>query len=103
MYISCLLINVGDNPDRPRPGRLWLRNLYHVHQRLCMAFPSDPRKTSDPHFLSPYTPSDFPEQRHLADKTKTEVGPEVLRQVHSPRARGSGFLFASTPDPQVGP
>ncbi len=42
MYLSSLLIDVGDNPDRPRPGRLWLRNLYHVHQRLCMAFPSDP-------------------------------------------------------------
>ena len=48
MYLSCLLIDVGDNPDRPRPGRLWLRNLYHVHQRLCMAFPSARKtRTSD--------------------------------------------------------
>jgi len=40
MYLSSLMINTGDNPDRPRPGRLWLRNVYHVHQRLSMAFPS---------------------------------------------------------------
>jgi CRISPR system Cascade subunit CasE len=39
MYLSCLLVDVGTNPDRPRPGRLWLRNVYRVHQRLCMAFP----------------------------------------------------------------
>lgn len=51
MYLSQLLINVGDNPDRPRPGRLWLRNHYHVHQRLCMAFPSAERKTGDTNFI----------------------------------------------------
>ncbi|GMU94482.1 MAG: hypothetical protein AMXMBFR4_35400 [Candidatus Hydrogenedentota bacterium] len=40
MYHSHLLINVGDNPDRPdwNITRRWLRNLYRVHQRLCMAF-----------------------------------------------------------------
>ncbi|MFH1737512.1 MAG: type I-E CRISPR-associated protein Cas6/Cse3/CasE [bacterium] len=59
MYISHLLIDVGNNPDRPRPGRLWLRNLYHVHQRLCMAFPSDPRLKDDPEFLKPFNPEDF--------------------------------------------
>ncbi|MGH9434270.1 MAG: type I-E CRISPR-associated protein Cas6/Cse3/CasE, partial [Terriglobia bacterium] len=99
MYISCLLINVGDNPDRPRPGRLWLRNLYHVHQRLCMAFPSDLRKQRDPDFLAPYTPDDFPEQRHLADKKKTEVDPDILKHVHSPRTPDSGFLFCIDPQP----
>jgi len=37
-----LLINIGDNPDRPdwKICRRWLRNLYRVHQRLCLAFPS---------------------------------------------------------------
>lgn len=99
MYLSYLLINVGDNPDRPRPGRLWLRNLYHVHQRLCMAFPSDPRKQRDPDFLAPYTPDDFPEQRHLADKKKTEVDPAILKQVHSRRSPDSGFLFRIDPQP----
>lgn len=99
MYLSYLLINVGDNPDRPRPGRLWLRNLYHVHQRLCMAFPSDSRKQRDPDFLAPYTPDDFPEQRHLADKKKTEVDPHILKQVHSRRNSDSGFLFRIDPWP----
>lgn len=93
MYMSCLLIDVGENPDQPRPGRLWLRNLYHVHQRLCMAFPSKPRKQHDPDFLVPYAPDDFPEQRHLADKKKTEVDAVILKQVHSPRSPDVGFLF----------
>jgi len=99
MYLSCLLIDVGDNPDRPRPGRLWLRNLYHVHQRLCMAFPSDPRRKRDPEFLAPYAPDDFPEQRHLADRKKTEADPDLLKQVHSPRDSDSGFLFRIDPQP----
>ncbi len=83
MYLSTLLINVGDNPDRPRPGRLWLRNLYHVHQRLCMAFPSASRKTADPDFLQPFNPDDF-------------------RQKPVPVARSmdNGFLFRV--DPQLG-
>jgi CRISPR system Cascade subunit CasE len=99
MYLSCLLIDVGNNPDRPRPGRLWLRNLYHVHQRLCMAFPSPHRKERDPDFLGPYEPEDFPEQRHLADKKETELEPGVLKQVHSQRSRDSGFLFRIDPQP----
>ncbi len=99
MFLSCLLIDTGINPDRPRPGRLWLRNLYHVHQRLCMAFPSAPRRERDPDFLAPYAPNDFPEQRHLADKKKSEVEPDVLEQVHSQRSPDSGFLFRIDPQP----
>jgi CRISPR system Cascade subunit CasE len=64
MYLSWLLIDVGDNPDRPRPGRLWLRNLYHVHQRLCMAFPSAARVRDDPKFLQPFTDDNFPSLRN---------------------------------------
>jgi len=95
MYLSCLLIDTGNNADRVRPGRLWLRNRYRVHQRLCMGFPSRKRTEADPEFLNPYTPEDFPEQRHLADKSakKGEVAPEVLRQVHEQRTKNSGFLF----------
>jgi hypothetical protein len=99
MFLSRLVIDVGDNPDRPRPGRLWLRNLYHVHQRLCMAFPSDPRLERDPEFLAPYDPCDFPEQRHLADKRKTEVDADILKQVHAKRNVDSGFLFRIDPLP----
>jgi CRISPR system Cascade subunit CasE len=88
MYLSCLLINVGDNPDRPRPGRAWLRNLYHVHQRLCMAFPSASRKAADPDFLKPYNPSDF--------------GTDQTKQVHVQRCAETGFLFRIDPQPGGG-
>ncbi|MFZ5450927.1 MAG: type I-E CRISPR-associated protein Cas6/Cse3/CasE [Thermodesulfobacteriota bacterium] len=97
MYLSSLLIDVGDNPDRPRPGRLWLRNLYHVHQRLCMAFPSHQRTQHDPEFLAPYDPCDFPEQRHLADRKSTEVDVDILKQVHTRRNQDTGFLFRIDP------
>lgn len=76
MYLSCLLIDVGTNPDRPRPGRLWLRNLYHVHQRLCMAFPSPARLSDDKDFLKPFEPEDF-----------------GRKQVHVRRGTDAGFLF----------
>ncbi|HNR36195.1 MAG TPA: type I-E CRISPR-associated protein Cas6/Cse3/CasE [Candidatus Hydrogenedentes bacterium] len=60
MFLSHLLIDTGGNPDRPRPGRKWLRNVYHVHQRLCMAFPSNMRVQDDPEFLKPFKGEDFP-------------------------------------------
>lgn len=82
MFLSCLLIDTGTNPDRPRPGRTWLRNLYHVHQRLCMAFPSSERKSDDKHFLKPFAPDDFGKG-----------------QVHVKRADDSGFLFRIDPGP----
>jgi CRISPR system Cascade subunit CasE len=51
MYLSHLLIDVGSNPDRPRPGRLWLRNIYHVHQRLSMAFSTSVPRAENARFL----------------------------------------------------
>ncbi len=82
MYRSVLLVNVGDNPDRPRPGRLWLHNSYRVHQRICMAFPSKQRIQADAHFLKPYDPSDF-----------------SAEQVHISRTPTNGFLFRIDPLP----
>lgn len=82
MFLSILLIDVGSNPDRPRPGRLWLRNVYRVHQRLCMAFPSKVQKDVDPSFLCPYKPEAFSQQT---------VG--VLRTAEA------GFLFRIDPLP----
>ncbi|MCA9287987.1 MAG: type I-E CRISPR-associated protein Cas6/Cse3/CasE [Phycisphaerales bacterium] len=76
MYQSCLLIDTGLNPDRPRPGRMWLGNLYRVHQRLCMGFPSPVRVAGDAHFLHPFAPEDFA-QGH----------------VQTQRDATSGFLF----------
>lgn len=86
MFLSSLLIDTGSNPDRPRPGRLWLRNLYHVHQRLCMGFPSKDRKSADPDFLQPYEPKDFPHEKN----------------VHAERGANRGFLFRVDPQPGGG-
>ena len=82
MYRSCLLIDVGNNPDRPRPGRLWLRNRYHVHQRLCMAFPSASRKAEDADFLKPFNTEEFGNG-----------------QVTVKRTMDAGFLFFIDPLP----
>ena len=82
MYLSSLLIDTGENPDRPRPGRLWLRNMYRVHQRLCMAFPSKARAAADPGFLDPFAPN------HFSDG-----------HVHIPRAVDAGFLYRVDPRP----
>ncbi len=59
MYLSQLLIDTGENPDRPRPGRLWLNNIYNVHRRLSMAFPMPGFKQADKEFLKPYEPKHF--------------------------------------------
>src|SRR3990172_3639516 len=85
MYLSYLLIDVGGDPDRPRPGCLWLRNLYRVHQRLCMAFPSATRKAGDPDFLKPYKPNDF-----------------GSKQGYTERKTDAGFLFRIDPRPGGG-
>ena len=82
MFLSLLHIDVGNDPDRPRPGRLWLRNLHPVHQRLCMAFPTKSRKVDDPDFLKPFATSDFGQG-----------------QVHVRRDEDSGFLFRIDPYP----
>lgn len=107
MYVSCLLIDVGDNPDRPRPGRSWLRNVYHVHQRLCMAFPSQLQRTSDPHFLAPYHPTRFaePPPSEGSIDSGMNVSPRpcsVLgyqRPVHVRRDKDHNFLFRIDPQP----
>jgi len=81
------MIDVGENPDRPRPGRKWLRNVYRVHQRLAMAFPSDPRKKADPEFLKPYAPEEFPEAGHAEDALAGRS------DVHEGRSDKTGFLY----------
>lgn len=63
MYHSHLIVNTGVNPDRPRPGRNWLNNIYAVHQRLCMGFPSDKQVVDDPDFLSPFDPNNFSKRK----------------------------------------
>lgn len=51
MYLSLLSVS--------KPNIDWVMNRYRVHQRLCMAYPSDNRMTNDPYFLAPYDSSDF--------------------------------------------
>lgn len=90
MYHSHLLINIGDNPDRPdwRNSRRWLRNLYRVHQRLCMAFPSatptgDERQAA---YCQPFNPSNFPLRSELPAESNGG-------DVHQERNREAAFLF----------
>lgn len=102
MYLSCLLIHVGTNPDRPRPGRLWLRNIYRVHQRLCMGFPSRERKAQDPNFLNPYRPSDFISGQYPTIRPQQNTFSGEEKAVHVPRNRTQGFLYRVDPLPGTG-
>ncbi|HEY3322256.1 MAG TPA: type I-E CRISPR-associated protein Cas6/Cse3/CasE [Planctomycetota bacterium] len=60
MYLSLLKVNIEGDPNLPRYGRTWLKNPYHVHQRLSRAFgemPKDAHQNREPradegmHFL----------------------------------------------------
>jgi CRISPR system Cascade subunit CasE len=103
-----LLVDVGDNPDRPRPGRIWLRNVYHVHQRLCMAFPSQRQREYDPLFLRPYQPCAFSDARPTRCAIDLDVKAQVLPcavlatepAVDVPRDTDHNFLFRI--DPKAG-
>lgn len=87
MYHSHLFINVGDNPDRPdwRNCRRWLRNLYRVHQRLCMAYPSPAETAAERlrEYCAPFDSGSYPLLCQLPDDAS------------GGRARGPqhGFLF----------
>lgn len=95
MYLSHLLINVGDNPDRPRPGRLWLRNVYHVHQRLCMAFPTPVQSANDPEFIRSFDPAGFDAGRFLfrIDNAIHRGDPRVVVLVLSTSRPDWGYAF----------
>lgn len=91
MYHSHLLINVGDNPDRPdwNITRRWLRNLYRVHQRLCMAFRSGVPASRDERiaeYCAPFTGASTDELRDL-------TGEPDVADVHHRRTDQAGFLF----------
>jgi hypothetical protein len=91
MYHSHLLINVGDDPDRPdwNITRRWLRNLYRVHQRLCMAFPlSVPAGHQErvAAYCEPYSSAGMNTLRDLPGEPDTA-------DVHYARSDEAGFLF----------
>lgn len=95
MYHSHLLINVGDNPDRPdwNMTRRWLRNLYRVHQRLCMAFPSRVPATAAERIAAYCAPfSGGVHDRDLPGEDDPGV-PPCDAPVHTARSDEAGFLF----------
>lgn len=89
LYHSHLLINVGDNPDRPDWNicRRWLRNLYRVHQRLCMAFPSTAPAENEREavYCRSFRDGELP-MLH-------ELPAEADGDVHQARTDDAGFLF----------
>ena len=88
MYLSCLLINVGSNPDQQDwRNRNWLRNIYRVHQRLAMAFPADPSRKGAALSLKPFSPDDFPDQKP-ADEIM-----DRRADVNEERSEKEGFLY----------
>jgi hypothetical protein len=90
MYHTHLLISVGDNPDRPdwEIARRWLRNIYRVHQRLCMAFPSTaPAPGGREHaYCRPFDGAQLPHLRAMP--AESDGG-----NVHGRRCGDAGFLF----------
>jgi CRISPR system Cascade subunit CasE len=76
MYLSQLLVNMGNDPDKPCPGKDWIKQTYRVHQRIWMAFPDAARVAEDPFFLG----------------TWAETG------LAKPKRSEAGFLFRIEPD-----
>ena len=109
MYLSHLLIDIGEHPDRPRPARRWLQNIYHVHQRLSMAFPAPGQREKDPEFLLPFDPAGFDRTPFLFRIAYAQSGdtrrPVIL--VQSESAPDWDYAFHNAPflaaQPQVKP
>jgi hypothetical protein len=79
MFLSQLLVNPGDHPDKPRPGLDWMKQTYRVHQRIWMAFPDTHRMKEDPFFLGAWS-SD---------------------SLAKPKRQEGGFLFRIEPEPPL--
>lgn len=79
MFLSQLLVNPGDHPDKPRPGLDWIKQTYRVHQRIWMAFPETHRVKEDPFFLGAWSSDSL---------TK-------------PKRQEGGFLFRIEPEPPL--
>lgn len=91
MFLSQLVIDVGDDPARPRPGRDWIRKPYRIHQRLCMAFPSTEQQEEDDFFVHPFQPNPIDVSQ-----------PMRWTEVHVRRGAESGFLFRVDSDSPAG-
>jgi len=92
VYLSYLLVNIGDNPDRVdwQRTRAWLRNLYRVHQRLCMAFPDKDKAlvgATEAARFAAYCEPFSPNSLHLTDAGWQSP------DIHQKRDEGMGFLY----------
>jgi CRISPR system Cascade subunit CasE len=88
MFLSKLVVDVGDRSDRFRPGRRWIQQPYRVHQRLCMAFPNDAGRM-DHEFLKSFDPANFFD----FSGTAPEWDASRAKAVHVERDEKHGFLF----------
>lgn len=101
MFLSQLLVNTGDDPDRPQPGRAWLGNLYRVHQRLWMAFPDKQALADDPYFLGAWGGPVVPEPKPARDKSgflfriERDGNPRIL--VQSTQRPDWAYAFQNAP------
>lgn len=71
MFLSQINVDLGNNPDQETPGRRWFSDIYRVHQRLWMAFPSKERKEKDPFFLDPWS---VPDEENSSKPKRHEAG-----------------------------
>ncbi len=100
MYLSKLMIDTGGNPDRPRPGRAWLSNVYNVHRRLSMAFPTRERVRKDPDNLQPFDQQDLIDRQFLfrVDTGITPDGSRAMIIVQSEILPNWEWCFHNAPD-----
>ena len=78
LYLSQLVVNVGDKSDAACLGHNWIRQPYLVYQRLCMAFPVAN--------LDPIIPA--------------EAQPGFLFRIEHDHPQGTVILVQSTTRPQ---
>ena len=90
LHLTRLTVNAGGDPNRPRPGRMWMQNPYRIHQRLAMAFPDVSRT---------------PRGRQCSVLFRIEGGPRhhvLVQSTHEPdwdkAFRNALFLLAGSPE-----
>jgi len=100
MYLSHLLVDTGGNPDRPRPGRMWIGNAYNIHRRLSMAFPRYETLLNDPDSLKPFNPAMLEDRPFLfrLDNNVSGDGQRAIIIVQSSLKPNWDWCFHNAPD-----
>ncbi|PKN75262.1 MAG: type I-E CRISPR-associated protein Cas6/Cse3/CasE [Candidatus Cloacimonetes bacterium HGW-Cloacimonetes-2] len=100
MYLSQLLVDTGGNPDRPRPGRMWIGNAYNIHRRLSMAFPRYETLLNDPDSLKPFNPAMLEDRPFLfrLDNNVSDDGQRAIIIVQSSLKPNWDWCFHNAPD-----